>query len=88
LFTTRLAIMEPGALPFSTQSIIAVTESWRSGAFEPTVSVPSARGKHVGAGQRAFAVAPQNFLDNHRFAVAAIDTPHRVQQKAESPRKE
>jgi hypothetical protein len=27
------------------------------------------------------AVAPRNFLDNHRIAAAAIDAPHRVEQK-------
>ena len=31
------------------------------------------------------AVAPGNFLDDHRFATAAIDAPHGVQQEDQKP---
>ena len=31
------------------------------------------------------AVAPGNFLDNHRCAAAAIDAPHSVQQEDQKP---
>jgi hypothetical protein len=33
------------------------------------------------------AVGPRNFLNPHRLAAAAIDTPHRIEQKTRNPQK-
>ena len=48
-------------------------------------AAPSGPEQHIGIRQLMLAVAPGNFLDNHRFAAAAIDTPHGVQQEDQKP---
>ena len=54
----------------------------RLGCFLPGKPArPAGQKQHVGFGQGALAVAPRNFLDDDRLAAAAIDAPHRVQQK-------
>ena len=60
------------------------------GRFLPGQSArPAGQEEHVGFGQRAFAVAPGDFLDDDSAAAAAIDAPHGVQQEDEEiPRRE
>jgi len=44
----------------------------------------NARGSmHDNLGQRAFAIAPRDFLDQDRAATAAIDAPHGIQEEDE-----
>jgi len=42
---------------------------------------PTGQKQHVGLGERAFAIAPRNLLDDDGLAAGTIDTPHGVQQK-------
>ena len=49
--------------------------------FPRQFACPAGEKQHVGAGQRALAVTPRNLLDDDGFAAAAIDAPHRIQQK-------
>ena len=43
--------------------------------------VPAGQEQHIGSGKRMLTAAPRNFLDHDRLTAAAIDTPHRVEQK-------
>ena len=62
----------------------------RLGGFLPRESArPTGEEQHIGLSQRAFAVAPGDFLDGHYAAAAAVDPPHGVQQEDEkSPQRD
>jgi len=44
---------------------------------------PTGQKQHVGVDQLMLAVAPGDFLDDHRLAAATIDAPYRVQPELE-----
>jgi len=54
----------------------------RLGRFLPGQPArPAGQKKHVGFGERTFAIGPGDLLDDDRLAAAAIDAPHGVKQK-------
>ena len=58
----------------------------RLGRFFPRKPArPAGQKQHVGIGQLMLAVAPGNLLDHHRFAAAAINASHGVQQENQKP---
>jgi hypothetical protein len=49
-----------------------------SGFFPRKATGPAGQEQHVGLGQRAFAVSPWDFLDDHCGAAATVHSPHGV----------
>jgi hypothetical protein len=50
-------------------------------SFHESRRAQRARNNNVGSGQGALSIGPRNLLNDDRIATAAIDTPHRIEQK-------
>src|SRR3954454_18430603 len=75
-------LQAPGDHVFDRIEDLVPRSAKRLGRFLPgQPACPASQEQHIRFGQAAFAVTPRNLFHHDRLAAAAIDAPHRVQQK-------
>ena len=80
----RAVLQSPGDDMFDRiENLVPASAKALRGFFPRKPSRATGQEKHIVLAQRAFAVAPRDFLDRYHAAAAAIDPPHGVQQEDE-----